>query len=409
MNKKLLALAVAGALASPLAAQAQTANVTMYGTFRLALESTDLKDVGRSNHVDSWSSRWGIRGVESIGGGLNGIFQLETGVNLDSPGGAVVDFAGSSVRYQVITIREAWVGLNGGFGTIKMGSGLTPYDDVLGMDHLLLANGFEGLTTLGGGTQNTISRSGNFTNMGATGAASVSNTSGSACGGGNMTNWDARYGSSFRYDSPSFSGLTFATQFAFLGENSTGFKCKGWDSAVIYANGPIELGLTYARHIDFQSYDGNAWRGHAAYNFGFLKVLGAYERMSYDSNNAGNTGGTSTGSAKARYYSIGAQLPLGPGTLNAQYHNRDKGVAVGATVVGFTATGANISTPASTITEIDEGGGKAYSVSYMYGFSKRTYLFGFAARVKAENAARIEGGPFGGTATSVGFGVRHNF
>ena len=84
MNKKVIALAVAGALALPLAAKAQTANVTMYGTFRLALESMDLKDVGRSNKIDSWSSRFGIRGIESLGGGLNGIFQLETGVNLDN-------------------------------------------------------------------------------------------------------------------------------------------------------------------------------------------------------------------------------------------------------------------------------------------------------------------------------------
>ena len=77
MNKKVIAIAVAGALALPLAAKAQTANVTMYGTFRLALESTDLQDVGRNNHIDSWSSRWGIRGIEAIGGGLNGIFQLK--------------------------------------------------------------------------------------------------------------------------------------------------------------------------------------------------------------------------------------------------------------------------------------------------------------------------------------------
>ena len=91
MNKKVIALAVAGALALPLAAKAQTANVTMYGSFRVAMESTDLKNIGRNNHIDSWSSRWGIRGIESIGGGLNGIFQLELGVGLDQPGGANLD------------------------------------------------------------------------------------------------------------------------------------------------------------------------------------------------------------------------------------------------------------------------------------------------------------------------------
>lgn len=385
MNKKVIALAVAGALALPLAAKAQTANVTMYGTFRLALDSTDIKDVGRSNHIDSWSSRWGIRGIESIGGGLNGIFQLELGVNLDNPGGAVVDFVGSSVRYQVVTIREAWVGLNGGFGTIKMGSGLTPYDDVLGMDHLLLANSFEGLTTLGGGVNPNISRSGNFTNFGNTGPVSVSNTSGQACNA--STNFDARYGESIRYDSPNFAGLTFATHFAFLGENATGFKCKGWDSAVIYKNGPIEAGLGYARHIDFQQYDGQAWRAHGGYDAGVVKVVGAYEVMKYDGNNG------SVGSAKARYYSIGVAVPLGPGTLTSQYHNRNKGVTTSATAV----------------TEIGNGGGKAYSLTYKYGLSKRTFVYGFGARVKADSGATIEGSKTGATATSLGFGVQHNF
>jgi len=83
---------------------------------------------------------------------------------------------------------------------------------------------------------------------------------------------------------------------------------------VIYNNGPIEAALAYARHIDFQTYDGSAWRAHAAYNFGFLKLLGAYERMKYEGNN-----GTS-GDATARYYSIGIVVPMStflnlPGTL----------------------------------------------------------------------------------------------
>ena len=389
MNKKVIALAVAGALALPLAAKAQTANVTMYGSFRLALESIDIKDVGRANQINSWSSRWGIRGIESIGGGLNGIFQLETGVNLDVPGNATFESTAAgtiaSSRYQFITIREAWVGLNGGFGTVKMGSGLTPYDDVFGMDHLLLANGLENMNLLSGGANPVFGN--NFAAYGSTGTSATSGAFGNACN--NSTAWDARYGSSVRYDSPNFSGLTFATQFAFLGENATGFKCKGWDSAVIYKNGPIEAGLAYARHVDFQFYDGNAWRGHAGYDAGVVKVLGAYERMHYDGNN-----GTS-GKANVRYYSIGVQVPIGPGFLTAQYGNRDKGATAAGTAV----------------TEIDEGGGKQYSVSYKYGFSKRTYAFAYAAQLKAENQARPLSGsaPLGGKATGFGFGLQHNF
>ncbi len=389
MNKKVIALAVAGALALPLAAKAQTANVTMYGTFRLAMESTDLKDVGRNNHIDSWSSRWGIRGIESLGGGLNGIFQLETGVNLDNPGGVVAESAAAgtntSVRYQFITLREAWAGLNGGFGTIKMGAGLTPWDDVLGYDHLLLANGFEAQTTLGGGANPAITRAGGFTNYAAAGSVATSNTSGNSCNA--ATNWDARYGESIRYDSPSFSGLVFATQFAFLGENSTGFKCKGWDSKVDYNNGPIEAAIAYARHIDFQQYDGAAWIAHAAYNFGVAKIQGAYQRMHYDGNNG------SVGQATARYYNVGVVVPIGPGVLTGQYGNRNKGVTTSATAV----------------TEFQDGGGKQYTASYKYNFSKRTAVYTWAARVDAGSDATIEGGPKGGKATALGFGIVHNF
>ena len=391
MNKKVIALAVAGALALPLAAKAQTANVTMYGTFRLAVESIDVKDVGRANQINSWSSRWGIRGIESIGGGLNGIFQLETGVNLDVPGNATFESTAAgtiaSSRYQFITIREAWVGLNGGFGTVKIGSGLTPYDDVFGMDHLLLSNGLENMNTLSGGVNPVIASGNNFSAYGNTGTAAASGAFGQACN--NSTAFDARYGSSLRYDSPNFSGLTFATHFAFLGENATGFKCKGWDSAVVYRNGPIEAGIAYARHVDFQFYDGNAWRGHFGWDFGVAKVLGAYERMHYDGNN-----GTS-GEATVRYYSIGVQVPLGAGTLNAQYGNRNKGATAAGTAV----------------TEIDEGGGKQYSVSYRYNLSKRTFAFAYAAQLKAENQARAltGGAPLGGKATGFGFGMGHNF
>lgn len=39
MNKKLVAVAVAGVLAAPLAAQAQTANVTLYGRLNLTMEA----------------------------------------------------------------------------------------------------------------------------------------------------------------------------------------------------------------------------------------------------------------------------------------------------------------------------------------------------------------------------------
>ncbi len=84
MNKKLVAVAVAGMLAAPMAAQAQTANVTLYGRLNLDMEVVNAKqdqtyDPPTSQNgfpkenifrVKSDSSRLGVRGSEALGGGL---------------------------------------------------------------------------------------------------------------------------------------------------------------------------------------------------------------------------------------------------------------------------------------------------------------------------------------------------
>src|SRR5215467_16256628 len=62
MNKKLVALGVAGAFALPLAAQAQTANVTLYGRLNVDFEFMKGKQADGSdptvNRLSSNSSRW---------------------------------------------------------------------------------------------------------------------------------------------------------------------------------------------------------------------------------------------------------------------------------------------------------------------------------------------------------------
>ena len=86
MNKKLIALAVAGACVAP-AAMAQTANpVTLYGRVYVTFESVEAKggpstaaSVPRRQRVSDQSSLLGVRGTEDLGGGLKAFFQLETG------------------------------------------------------------------------------------------------------------------------------------------------------------------------------------------------------------------------------------------------------------------------------------------------------------------------------------------
>src|SRR5260221_13670733 len=128
MNKKLLAIAIASAVAAPLA-QAQTANVTLYGRLNLdaevIIQAKQDTAVTASNpavkqniyRVSSNSSRLGVRGTESLGGGLNAIFQIESGFDASNSGGN-------------LATRETFVGLQGGWGTAKVGYLLAPYDDI---------------------------------------------------------------------------------------------------------------------------------------------------------------------------------------------------------------------------------------------------------------------------------------
>jgi predicted porin len=117
--------------------------------------------------------------------------------------------------------------------------------------------------------------------------------------------------------------------------------------------------------------------------------LGAYERIHTDGNNG------TTGEATTRYGVIGVQVPLGPGTLSAQYGDRNKG----ATAAGTAVAKSSRRRPAR------------YSVSYKYGFSKRTYVYTWAAQIKADSDAQVldSRAPKGGRVTAVGFGIQHNF
>ncbi len=86
MNKKLLAVAVVGALASPLAfAQ----NVTLYGGIDVGLQRADSGQEGAKMFVQSgqwYTSRWGIKASDDIGPGLSAVLVAESGISADTGG-----------------------------------------------------------------------------------------------------------------------------------------------------------------------------------------------------------------------------------------------------------------------------------------------------------------------------------
>ena len=120
MKKSLVALAVAAAV--PAFAQAQT-SIQLTGSVDVAVESLN-KEVSSSGKSDLqindgiWGgSRVGIVGSEDLGNGLKAIFNLEYRARADT---------GRLANANRFWQGQAWVGLDGGFGTIKLGRQTVP-------------------------------------------------------------------------------------------------------------------------------------------------------------------------------------------------------------------------------------------------------------------------------------------
>jgi len=127
MNKKLMAVAVAGALAAPAVAFAQASNVQIYGRANVGLDNVSAtgataanSDFKGRNRVWDQGSRLGFRGTEDLGGGLKAVFDIQTGINMDN---GTTTGANGSVNASTGTLasRDSYGGIEGGFGSVRFG------------------------------------------------------------------------------------------------------------------------------------------------------------------------------------------------------------------------------------------------------------------------------------------------
>jgi predicted porin len=386
MNKKLLALAVAGAFALPLAAQAQTANVTLYGRANVDLEfirgaqaaapANGIVDGQNPTvvRVSSNTSRFGMRGQESLGGGLLAIFQIESNVSFDT---------GNSSSSGIAS-RETFVGLQGSWGKVTMGKFLMPQDDV----HAVFGNTPTLLTSILSTAD--VWAQGNLSK--------------------GQGGWDARTGNNVRYDSPNLNGFTAALQYSTRDDSGNTTQTPfGGDNGdhpsvlrhanviggnVIYANGPINLAASFETNQKVRQYANTAAAGCSAtapcilnandydytitgaYDFGTimqsfgLRVGLVYEHTKYDTQQAD----ASKADLTRDFWGASAIIPVGGGKVYAMWGkaSNGKGSAADGTTVGYVVHGANTST-------------QQWEISYSYSLSPRTMLY--AGYVKLANKA----------------------
>jgi predicted porin len=230
---KLLVAALGAAFALPMAAQAQT-NVTVYGKlYPDFIHQSTTAGLAVGSHVstlgpaatganatnvtamDSPNSRLGFKGTEDLGDGLKAIFQLEMGFSSDT---------GVMSTDNTPFSRNTFVGLSGGFGTIKLGNMDTVYKE-LG-DHI----DFLGIS------------SGNF--------MALSNVLSKATFTTNSANsFHLRRANSFYYTTPTMGGFTGLFDWSpneVAGNAASGVISTG----VTYEGGPIYAALAYELHKD---------------------------------------------------------------------------------------------------------------------------------------------------------------
>ncbi|PSL16213.1 putative porin [Marinobacterium halophilum] len=120
MKKQLICLALAGAVAAPITAQAveiADTGIDFYGSLRIMLEHAENAD--DTEYKDA-SSRIGLKGERDLGEGLKAFAKYEVAVNLDNEGDSIGD------------MRYGHLGLRGDWGAISGGKVSSPFYDAVG-------------------------------------------------------------------------------------------------------------------------------------------------------------------------------------------------------------------------------------------------------------------------------------
>src|SRR5574344_2365262 len=202
MKKSLIALA---ALAASGVAMAQS-SVTLYGVLDTGLTySKGEESVYGMTHVGgNVNSRLGFRGTEGLANGLKATFNLEAGMGVDD---GTDYFTGNGMAFR----RTSTVGLEGGFGEVRLGRMLTS-------------------------SYLAVSRYDAFNDTGIGGSLAWHN----------QTGYAPRTQNAVSYTSPVFSGFKIGAEYGF-GEQQKARDSRYFGMGATYDNGPLSVAAAYDR------------------------------------------------------------------------------------------------------------------------------------------------------------------
>lgn len=426
MQKKLIALAIAG-LSSAAFAQS---NVTIYGVVDGSFENISAtgataNGVGVANtsmnlnsrsRIVSNSSYLGFKGSESLGNGLTAQFQIETQFAVDNAAGGGTNGTAGFGGTNTLGNRDTFAALQGGFGTAKLGFITTPhralqtgFDVVPGSAGVANGNNLIGKINVGA----SLSAVGTTTNTVASGANTIYRTQG------------------LMYTSPNFSGFNGSllyvpneTRTSLANNAAAGTAApnpSSWNLGLNYANGPIKAAYSYLTTKDVLGAANANFVAGAALSSSKLKshligvgyTLGGATTVNFiwnsnkiDASSIPVAAGMSN--IKNAVWSLGLKHSIGANDFAVQYQRANDGSVSNA--------------GAGTANSADRGA-NAIGLRYGYNFSKRTQIYGVYSRISNKSngnydfggatAASGTGGnaalSAGADPTALGVGIRHSF
>lgn len=375
MQKKIIALAVAGLMSGAAFAQS---NVTIYGRVDIGYlnsdtdnttaggvkTGTDMSSTGFSTGALT-TSRIGFRGTEDLGNGLKAQFNLEYALNPTHKVGADT---GADLAAPFAT-RLATVGLSGNWGSFDLGRQVQAVE-------MAWAPG-------SAGAQN--------------------NAVGSLYGDTRLT--DARADELLTYTSPMFSGFQVKAQYGKGQTDTSGVPATAFGEndhtrfglGATYSNGPINVAFGYSKEsmevagataVANTDNDLSQWVVSGNYDFGMAKVFGIYTRGKSEGGytNANLNIAAADGEInRRRGWELGVNVPVGPVVLIASMYRAK---------TDFDA--------AAAATDADHDG---YQLAALYPLSKRTMVYGMYGTVDTDHNVT----PRKSETDQFAVGLRHDF
>lgn len=349
MQKKLIALTVAGLTVSPVFAQS---SIQIYGRVDASYIHR-THDAKAALQDEESGNRLGLLGEEDLGGGLKAFFQLEERFKLDTGANK------NSLRWD----DKSWVGLRSNMlGEVMLGRVVSVLDTIYG-------GGFE---AFGGDTIGQFAGS----------------TSTLSTGNSRRAKGESRINNGLRYTSPAFGGVKLIAHYG-LTEAQTGSQQTKvpYGVALTGAWGAAAAGIGWQKDA-VDSVSGAAkpyktWLVDGSYDFGAVKLVAGYARSKGYDTFDGVSSTNDFSHARMVSYQVGAVVPVGPGSIRAALGRSHERNASGDILPTYTHAG----------------------VGYWHGLSKRTTLMANVSYDKQRDAfADAEDRQLG-----VQLGLRHDF